>query len=159
MATQDQNLSDFSFSGDCSDYLIGIVVSEWNYEITGNLLEGAKATLKKYGVSDDNVVVYHVPGTFELPLGCQNIISQNNLDGVIAIGSVIQGETRHFDFVCEGATQGIMNVMLVTSTPISFCVLTDNTKQQALDRSGGKHGNKGDECAVACLKMIAQGRG
>ena len=155
MATQDQNLSDVSFSRDCSGFRIGIVVAEWNADITGNLLKGAQETLLKCGVPAQNIILKYVPGTFELPLGCQNMISSADVDGVIAIGSVIQGETRHFDFVCEGATQGIMRVMLDTNIPISFCVLTDNTRQQSVDRSGGKHGNKGDECAVACLKMVA----
>ena len=89
-----------------------------------------------------------------LPLGAQSMIEKNNLDGVITIGVVIQGETKHFDYVCSGATKGIMDVMLKTNTPISFCVLTDNNMQQSIDRSGGKHGNKGIECAVSLLKMI-----
>ncbi len=125
------------------------------YEITFNLLKGARQALEENGVKPENIVVKYAPGTFELPLSCQFLLeSDDKIDGVIAIGCVIQGETKHFDFVCQGATQGIMAVQMEYNTPISFCVLTDNTRQQSIDRSGGKHGNKGVECAVACLKMI-----
>lgn len=157
MATANKNLSTFNQEEipDGADFKIGIVVSEWNPEITEGLLRGARATLISAGVAEANIVVKQVPGTFELPLGCQWMLeSDEEIDGVIAIGCVIQGETRHFDFVCQGATQGIMNVMLEYNTPLSFCVLTDNTLQQSIDRSGGKHGNKGVECAVSLLKMI-----
>ncbi|MBD3638857.1 MAG: 6,7-dimethyl-8-ribityllumazine synthase [Crocinitomicaceae bacterium] len=157
MATLDKNLSDYIKENipDGADFKIGIVVSEWNDEITSNLLKGAKQTLLENNVSPENIVVHYVPGTFELPLGCQWLLeADEDIDGIIAIGCVIQGETRHFDFVCQGATQGIMEVQIEYNTPISFCVLTDNTKQQSIDRSGGKHGNKGIECAVSLLKMI-----
>ena len=96
-----------------------------------------------------------MPGAFELPLACQLMLDTNKFDGVIAIGVVIQGETKHFDFVCAGTTHGLMDVMLKHSKPIAFCVLTDENEQQSIDRSGGIHGNKGIECAVACLNMIA----
>jgi 6,7-dimethyl-8-ribityllumazine synthase len=158
MATAYKNLSDYQKDRvpNGSDYRVGIVVSEWNDDITLNLLQGAQQTLLDNGVPQDNIVVKFVPGTFELPLGCQFLLEEDEeIDGVIAIGCVIQGETKHFDFVCQGATQGIMEVQLEYNTPVSFCVLTDNTKQQSIDRSGGKHGNKGIECAVALLKMIA----
>ena len=95
-----------------------------------------------------------VPGAFELPLGAQLMLDNTDVDGVIVIGVVIQGETRHFDFVCQGATEGIMRVTLEYNSPVSFCLLTDNDMQQSIDRAGGKHGNKGVECALACLKMI-----
>ena len=106
------------------------------------------------GVKESNIIVKNVPGTYELALGAQILFESTYIDGIIAIGSVIQGETKHFDFVCEAAAQGIMNVNLKYNKPVAFCVLTDNNKQQAIDRSGGVHGNKGIECAVACLKMI-----
>ena len=157
MATENKNLSEYNKDEipNGADFKIGIVVSEWNYDITGNLLKGAKEALIDNGVLEENISVKHVPGTFELPLGCQFMLeSDDDIDGIIAIGCVIQGETKHFDFVCQGATQGIMRVNMEYNTPVSFCVLTDNTKQQSIDRSGGKHGNKGTECAVACLKMI-----
>ena len=157
MATENKNLSLYNKEEipNGADFKIGIVVSEWNYDITGNLLKGAKDALLDNGVLDNNIIVKHVPGAFELPLGCQFMLeADDDLDGVVAIGCVIQGETKHFDFVCQGATQGIMHINMEYNTPVSFCLLTDNTKQQSIDRSGGKHGNKGTECAVACLKMI-----
>ncbi|HIP35830.1 MAG TPA: 6,7-dimethyl-8-ribityllumazine synthase [Crocinitomix sp.] len=158
MATVNKNLSEYNRDEipNGADFKVGIVVSEWNYDITGNLLKGAKQAFLDNGVKENNIIVKHVPGTFELPLGCQILLeSDEDIDGVVAIGSVIQGETKHFDFVCQGATQGLMAVNLEYNTPVSFCVLTDNNKQQAIDRSGGKHGNKGVECAIATLKMIA----
>ena len=158
MATQEKNLSDYNKENipNGADFKIGIVVSEWNDDITFNLLKGAQQTLIDNKVLPENIIVKFVPGTFELPLGCQWLLeADEGLDGVIAIGCVIQGETRHFDFVCEGATKGIMEVQLEYNTPIAFCILTDNNKQQSIDRSGGKHGNKGIECAVSLMKMIA----
>jgi len=157
MATENKNLSNYNKEEipNGADFKIGIVVSEWNYDITGNLLKGAKDALLDNGVLEENIIVKHVPGAFELPLGCQFMLeADDDLDGVVAIGCVIQGETKHFDFVCQGATQGIMRVNMEYNTPVSFCLLTDTTKQQSIDRSGGKHGNKGTECAVACMKMI-----
>ena len=156
MATKGKNLSSFSLTDfeKCSEYRIGIVVSEWNKEITKNLFEGAKDTLLQVGIPSKNISTQWVPGAFELPLGAQAMLESLSLDGIIAIGVVIQGETKHFDYVCSGTTQGIMDVMLKYNRPISFCVLTDNNLQQSIDRSGGKHGNKGIEAAVACLKMI-----
>lgn len=138
---------------------IGLVVAEWNQQITGNLEMGAVDALLEQGVLSENIHRFIVPGAFELPLGCQWLFEKTNVDGIIAIGCVIQGETRHFDFVCNGATNGIQDVMLKYSLPISFCLLTDQNEQQSIDRSGGKHGNKGIECAVACLKMIALRKG
>ena len=157
MATRDNNLSEYKKESipNGADFKIGIVVSEWNDDITSNLMKGAFQTLIDNGVLPNNIIVKNVPGTFELPLGCQLLLEANeDMDGAIAVGCVIEGQTKHFDFVCQGATQGIMEVQLEYNTPISFCVLTDNSKQQSIDRSGGKHGNKGIECAVACLKMI-----
>lgn len=156
MATASRNLSkyDKDFVPNGADFKIGIVVSEWNESITANLLAGAKEALLENGVKESNIMIRWVPGAFELPLGAQFMCEYTDVDGVIAIGVVIQGETKHFDFVCEGATQGIKDVNLKFNTPVAFCVLTDNNIQQSIDRSGGKHGNKGIECAIACLKMV-----
>lgn len=156
MATIHRNLSvyDKNTIPNGADFKVGIVVSEWNDTITLKLLEGAKQTLVDNGVPEANILVRFVPGAFELPLGAQLMLDNTDVDGVIVIGVVIQGETRHFDFVCQGATQGIMRVNLEYNSPVSFCLLTDNEMQQSIDRAGGKHGNKGVECALACLKMI-----
>ena len=157
MATALKNLSDYTKENipNGADFKVGIVVSEWNESITNNLFEGAKKALLENGVPESNILVRHVPGAFELPLASQFMLDNTDVDGVVAIGVVIQGETKHFDFVCQGTTQGLMNVMLEYNSPISFCLLTDNNIQQSIDRSGGIHGNKGIECAIACLKMIA----
>ena len=157
MATANRNLSDYNkdFVPNGADFKIGIVVSEWNEQITLGLLEGAKTALLENGVKEQNIDIRFVPGAFELPLGSQFFCKSGKVDGVVAIGAVIQGETRHFDFVCEGAAQGIKDVNLKYNIPVAFCLLTDNTLQQSIDRSGGKHGNKGIECAIACMKMIA----
>ena len=156
MATANRNLSEYNkeFIPNGADFIVGIVVSEWNEKITLKLLAGAKQTFLDNGVKENNIHVRFVPGAFELPLGCQFMCEKGEVDGIVAIGVVIQGETKHFDFVCEGATQGIKDVNLKYNLPIAFCVLTDNTEQQSIDRSGGKHGNKGIECAIACMKMI-----
>ena len=157
MATALRNLSEYDkdFVPNGADFKVGIVVSEWNDSITLNLLEGARTALKDNGVREEDILVRFVPGAFELALGAQFMCEYANIDGAIAIGVVIQGETRHFDFVCEGATNGIKDVNLKYNTPVAFCLLTDNTLQQSIDRSGGIHGNKGVECAIACLKMVA----
>jgi len=156
MATEHHNLSYFNEKDvpTGADFKIGIVVSEWNSEITLNLLKGAKETLLQQGVIESNILIHFVPGTFELAVGAQFLFENTAIDGAIAIGVVIQGETKHFDFVCHGATKGIMDVSLKYNKHISFCVLTDLNIQQSIDRSGGKHGNKGVECAIAALKMI-----
>lgn len=156
MATSNKDLSYYDKDSipDGSNYSFGIIVSEWNPNITNGLLDGAIKTLKECGVKEQNIHVKYVPGTFELPLAAQLMFDNLDLDGQIAIGSVIQGETRHFDFVCDAVTQGITQVNLKYNKPLVFCVLTDNNMQQAIDRSGGKHGNKGIECAIAAIKMV-----
>lgn len=156
MATANTNLSEYDIENipNGADFKIGIVVSEWNSSITLNLLKGAEETLLKHGVKKENLFIHFTPGSFELPLGAQYLLENGNVDGVITLGSVIQGETKHFDFVCNGVAQGVKDVTLKYNKPVIFGVLTDDTMQQAQDRSGGKHGNKGIECAVACLKMI-----
>jgi 6,7-dimethyl-8-ribityllumazine synthase len=156
MATSNKNLSAYDKENimNGADLKIGIVVSEWNHEITSKLYEGAIETLSAHNVSAENIRIQKVPGAFELPLGAQFLLKSKQYDGIIAIGTVIQGETKHFDFVCQGTTEGIMRVMLDFNTPISFCVLTDNTIEQSIARSGGVHGNKGIEAAVSLLQMI-----
>ena len=157
MATALSNLSEYDASKVPSGEgaKIALLVSEWNDEITNGLATGAIETLEKHGVDSQDISVHYVPGTFELPLGAQFLLEKNeDFDAVICVGCVIQGETKHFDFVCQGATQGIMDVGLNYSTPVIFCVLTDNTIEQSRARSGGEHGNKGTEAAVTALKMI-----
>lgn len=156
MATSLKNLSAFDQDTipNGADFSIGIVVSEWNGHITSKLLEGAVETLINAGVKESGIIIKQVPGAFELPLGAQWFAQNEQIDGIIAIGVVIQGETRHFDFVCSGTTQGIVDVTLKYNKPVGFCLLTDNTEQQSIDRAGGKHGNKGVEAAVTVLKMI-----
>ncbi|WP_339873215.1 6,7-dimethyl-8-ribityllumazine synthase [Olleya marilimosa] len=152
MATTNLSAYDKASIPNGKQFRFGIVVSEWNDNITQGLLEGAKSTLLEHNVQPDNILVWDVPGSYELIYGSKKMIAQN-VDAVIAIGSVIQGETKHFDFVCDAVAQGIKDLNVATDTPVIFCVLTDNTMQQAIDRSGGKHGNKGVEAAVAALKM------
>ena len=133
----------------------GIVVSDWNRDITWLLLEGALNTLKKHGAVDKNIIIKHVPGSFELTIGSQLIAEYDDVDAVICLGCVIQGETPHFTYICQGVTQGITSLNLEYNIPFIFGVLTTNDKQQAIERSGGKHGNKGDEAAITAIKMAA----
>ena len=156
MATANKNLSDYDINSipDAGNMLFGIVVSEWNEKITKGLLKGAYSTLLKHGVKEENITVKFVPGAFELAFGAQNFLEKTNVDAVICLGSVIQGETKHFDFVCQGTALGIKDVGLKYNKPVIFGVLTDNTLQQAIDRSGGKYGNKGDDAAVTAIKMV-----
>ncbi len=154
MATITNNLSVYDKTAipNAKQFRFGIVVSEWNEEITKGLLSGTKSTLIEHGVLPENILCWDVPGSFELIYGAKKMLNQN-LDAVIAIGSVIKGETQHFDFVCEAVSQGIKDLNVQSETPVIFCVLTDNNMQQAIDRSGGRHGNKGVEAAVAAIKM------
>ena len=133
----------------------GIVVADWNSEVTYSLLDGAVKTLNRHGVTSDDIIVRHVPGTFELTLGAQWMAEYEDLDGVICLGCVIQGETPHFTYICQGVTQGITQLNLDYNIPFIFGVLTTLDLRQALDRAGGKHGNKGDEAAVTAIKMAA----
>lgn len=155
MATK--NLSEYDASGvpKGTGLRLGLVVSEWNAEITQALRDGAVETLLKHGVGPKDILEERVPGSYELALGAQLLLERRSLDGVICIGSVVRGETPHFDFVCQATAQGIMEVGLKTGLPVIFCVLTDDSIEQARDRSGGRHGNKGVEAAVAVLKMAA----
>ena len=156
MATANKNLSDYDKSSipNAKDFRFGIVVSEWNESITEGLFQGAYETLVDCGAIPSNILRWSVPGSFELIYGSRKMIDQK-VDAVIAIGSVIQGETKHFDFVCQGVTQGIKDLNIQFDIPVIFCVLTDNTMEQAVARSGGEHGNKGTEAAVAAIKMAA----
>jgi 6,7-dimethyl-8-ribityllumazine synthase len=133
----------------------GIVVAEWNKEITDLLLKGAVKTLLKHGAKESNIIIKYVPGSFELVLGSQYLAEYTDSDAVIALGCIIQGDTRHFEFICQAVSQGITDLNIRYNSPFIFGVLTTNTKQQAFDRAGGKYGNKGDEAAIAAIKMAA----
>lgn len=161
MATAGKNLSDYNRSEipDAKNLRVGVVVSEWNQEITERLFQGVKTTFLDCGGQESNLKRWNVPGSFELVYGCKKMSeSIPKFDAIIAIGCVIQGETKHFDFVCEGVTQGIKDLNVQGDIPVIFCVLTDNNQQQSLDRSGGKHGNKGSEAAIAAIKMAVLGK-
>jgi len=132
-----------------------IAVAEWNYEITGALLKGAVDSLKKHGVWEKNISIKHVPGTFELTFAASAMMNYEEVDAIIVLGCVIQGETRHFDFICNGVTNGITQLNNMAEIPVIFGVLTTEDQQQAIDRAGGKHGNKGDEAAITAIKMVA----
>lgn len=153
MATTNLSAYDESTIPNAKDFRFGIVVSEWNIDITDKLCKGAHQTLIDHGALSSNITIVYVPGSFELVYGCKQLIKSKTLDAIIAIGNVIQGETKHFDFVCDAVSQGIKDINLHYDVPTIFCVLTDNTKQQSIDRSGGIHGNKGVESAIAAIKM------
>jgi len=140
---------------DAKEFKFGIVFSEWNYEITNALKEGAVKTLLENGTLLQNIVMKEVPGSFELTLGAQLLAEYGDVDAIICLGCVIQGETRHFDFICEAVANGITNLNLKYNKPFIFGVLTPENQKQALDRAGGKHGNKGDEAAITAIKMLA----
>jgi 6,7-dimethyl-8-ribityllumazine synthase len=140
---------------DAHEMRFGIVVSDWNNDITSSLLKGAEKTLKKHGVPGKDIVVKHVPGSFELTLGAQFLAEYDDLDGVICLGCIIRGETPHFTYICQSVTQGITQLNLDYNIPFIFGVLTTEDHQQAIERAGGKHGNKGVEAAVAAIKMAA----
>lgn len=157
MSTKNKNLSAYNPNEipSAKGMIFGIVVSDWNSNITHALLEGAYETLKKQGAKKDNIIVKHVPGTFELTLGAQFMAEYADLDAVICLGCVIQGETRHFDFICQSVTHGITELNMNYNIPFIFGVLTTENMDQASARSGGKHGNKGVEAAVTAIKMAA----
>ena len=154
MATKKNNLSDYKKDNlpNVSNLKFGIVVSQWNKEITDGLFNGAYSTLIDCGVLEENIKKLEVPGSFELIFGTK-ILSKKNVDAIICLGSVIQGETKHFDYVCQGVTNGIKDLNISLGIPVIFGVLTDNTMDQAINRSGGKHGNKGIEAAITAIKM------
>lgn len=147
MATALHNLSDYDFDSvpDASNMCFGIVVAEWNHDITGALLDGAVKTLEKHGTIPENIHVKTVPGSFELVYGAQQMCKNDGFDAIIILGSVIRGETPHFDYICQGVTQGIAYLNAVQNIPVIYGLLTTNDHQQAADRAGGRLGNKGDE--------------
>lgn len=149
------NLSDYDPQAvpDGAPYIVAVVAAEWNPEITDALLKGAVDTLLEHGVKEENLIVRRVPGTFELSSAADMLLADPAINAVVCIGCVIQGETRHFEFICQAVSQGITNVSLKRERPVIFSVLTCDTMQQALDRAGGRHGNKGVEGAVTALKM------
>ena len=154
MATANNNLSDYSKVDlpSAEGMRFAIIVSEWNNHITENLYKGATQTLISSGAKQKNIVRIDVPGSFELVFGAK-IASKCNYDAIICLGSVIKGETDHFHYVCNAVSSGIKDLNLNGDIPIVFGVLTDNNEQQAIDRSGGKHGNKGIEAAITAIKM------
>ena len=150
-----KNLSQYSDVPAGSGMRIGVVVAEWNSEITFAMKEGAVQTLMEHGIADSDIIIRHVPGSFELTSGAQMIANYAPVEAIIAIGCVIRGETPHFDYICQGVTAGLTQVSIKFGIPVIFGVLTTNNLEQALDRAGGKHGNKGVEAAVTAIKMVA----
>ncbi len=157
MASANKNLSEFQTHElpEIQHKKFVILVSEWNQEVTQALYVGAYETLIKHGAQEKNIITQAVPGSFELTLGAQKMAQKPEIDAVICLGCVIQGETRHFDFICQAVAQGITDVSIKFNKPVIFGVLTPNTQEQAMDRAGGKHGNKGDEAAITAIKMLA----
>ena len=156
MNSKEQDFTKFDVKNypNLENYKFGIVVSEWNIDITTNLLKGAEDKLIELGVNRKNIIISRVPGSFELVYGSKEL-SKKNLDAVIAIGCVIKGETDHYDFICSSVSNGLMQLKISGSTPVIFCVLTDHKKSQSIARSGGEHGNKGAEAAIAAIKMAS----
>lgn len=157
MASTNKNLSSYSDTNlqGITDKKFGVAVSEWNSEVTGALYAGVVDTLLRHGAKKENIIKYMVPGSFELSLGAQRLAQKEDIDAVICLGCVIQGDTPHFDYICQAVAQGITQVGLKYNKPVIFGVLTTLTLQQAYDRAGGKHGNKGDEAAATAIKMLA----
>jgi 6,7-dimethyl-8-ribityllumazine synthase len=155
MATANKNLSNYDKNTipSAKNFRFGIVVSEWNPAITEGLFSGAESALLDCGALPENILRWDVPGSFELVYGAKKMVETQQLDAIIVIGCVIKGETMHFEFVCEGVTQGVKDLNINQDVPVIFCLLTDNNEQQSIDRSGGIHGNKGTEAAIAALKM------
>lgn len=156
MATENKNLSTYDKAAlpQVKGKSIGVITSRWNGEITENMRKGAVETLLDCGILPEDILQWQVPGAFELVNGAKRMLLSKSVDAVIVIGCVIQGETKHFDFVCQGVTQGIAYLNATQLVPVIFCLLTDNTLQQSIDRSGGKHGNKGIEAAITAIQMI-----
>ena len=156
MSSKDQNLSAKSSQSEIKleNAKVGIVVADWNQDITHSLLDGAIQTLVKAGISQDTIKVVHVPGAFELPTGAKMLLQSDKYEGIICLGCVIKGETKHDEYINNAVANGIMQLSLISGKPVIFGVLTPNDKQQALDRAGGIHGNKGDEAAITLLEMI-----
>ena len=156
MATAFHNLSDYDIESvpSARGMRFGIVVSEWNKEVTGGLLQGACSTLLKHDVQERDITVMTVPGSFELVYGASRMVKSQRFDAVIAIGCVVRGDTPHFDYICQGTTQGLAELNREGNVPVIYGLLTCNDMQQAEARSGGMLGNKGDECAITAIKMV-----
>jgi 6,7-dimethyl-8-ribityllumazine synthase len=156
MATIYHNLSEYDFNSvpSAENMRFGIVVAEWNDNITMPLMKGAVNTLKKHGAKEENIIIQTVPGSFELVFGTQQMMKSGKVDAVIAIGCVVRGDTPHFDYICAGTTQGLAQLNTTGDIPVIYGLLTTNNMQQAEDRCGGKLGNKGDECAITAIKML-----
>ena len=154
MSSSNNNLVDLDLSEipSAKNLKFGITVSKWNSEITNSLLNGCLDLLHSKGVDKNDIEVLYVPGSFELVYGSK-YLQNKSYDAVIAIGSVIRGETKHFDFICNATSQGIKDLNISGNCPVIFCVLTDENIQQSIDRSGGKYGNKGTEAAIAAIEM------
>lgn len=159
MASKYHNLSDYDINSvpDAKGMKIGLVVAEWNSNITDALMDGAIETLIKNGVAESDIKVLRVPGSFELIYGATQMVKAD-VDAVIAVGCVVRGDTPHFDYICEGTTYGLAKLNTIQEKPVIYGLITTNDMQQALDRCGGKMGNKGDECAVTAIKMIDYAR-
>ena len=155
MASELKNLSSYNKDDIPSGekFSFGIVISEWNDEITTNLLNCAVNTLLEHGTDEKDILIEHVPGAYELPFGAKSLFNRKRLDAIICLGCIIQGETRHFDFIADAVANGIMKVSLDCDIPVIFGVLTTNNIEQARERSGGRLGNKGVEAAITALKM------
>ena len=155
MSSSIKNLSDFSHIevGDAQGMKFAVIVSQWNSQVTGALLEGALLGLKQHGAAEADIDIIQVPGSYELISGTDIALRNQAFDAIICLGCVIQGETRHFDFICDAVANGIANVGLKYNKPVIFGVLTTDNLEQALDRAGGKHGNKGEEAAITAIQM------
>ncbi len=155
MAEKKKNLSEYDVHTvpNAATMTFAVLVSEWNHEITFALRDGAIKTLKEHGATDENIFIKYVPGSFELPYAAKLAAVNMDVDAIICLGCVIQGETRHFEFINNAVANGITQVGIDTEIPVIFGVLTPDTMQQAQDRAGGKHGNKGDEAAITAIKM------
>ena len=156
MASSEKNLSEDPLSDipALDDFKIGVVVSDWNSKVTDALRDGCLDLLRAKGVSEDNLHVIQVPGSYELPLGARLLDDKHNLDAVICLGCVVKGETRHDEYINQSVSNAIMQLGVMKSKPFLFGLLTCEDMQQAIDRSGGKHGNKGIECAVTAIQMV-----
>lgn len=157
MSSSNKNLSSFEGTEvpSAAKYKFGIVWSEWNHNITNELKDGALDLLRKKDVKERNITIRTVPGAFELTLGAQYLLERQRVDAVIVLGCVIQGETKHFDFICDSVANGITQLNIKFGKPVIFGVLTTDNMEQAIDRAGGKHGNKGEEAAATAIKMLA----
>ena len=156
MSSKDKNLSEVDLSNcpSAEGYKIDIAVSEWNSEITDALLDGSLATLSKMGLEEKDITIIKVPGSFELPSAAKMLLKNNNSDAVICLGCVIKGDTSHDEYINHAVATGLTQLSIISGKPIIFGVLTVNSMEQALERSGGKHGNKGVEAAVTAIRMI-----